>query len=78
MNITLNAWASKNFDPPPKQHILRSWIKSSSIQPEPIKVGNTWYVDSEAEYIKPSVSVSGLSDAAKRVLQCHQNQERSA
>lgn len=50
MKITLDTWAARHFDPPPTLPTLRAWARSGHIQPAPVKVGRTWYVDSDATY----------------------------
>ncbi|MBI5330104.1 MAG: excisionase [Betaproteobacteria bacterium] len=71
MKITLEAWASRHFDPPPKISTLRAWAGSGLIVPAPIKVGRLWMVEDEAEYSPTSrqrVHTQGLSDRALSIL----------
>ncbi len=50
MKITLEAWAKKEFSPPPDIATLRRWARDGAIHPAPVKVGRTWYVERDAEY----------------------------
>lgn len=71
MKITLEAWASRKFDPPPKIGTLRAWAGNGLITPAPIKVGRLWMVEEEAEYSPLSrqlVHTEGLSDRALTIL----------
>lgn len=70
MKITLQAWATRQFDPPPKIATLRSWASSGQIVPPPIKVGRTWMVDEEAEYrlLIRMEPVTEMSAKAARIL----------
>jgi hypothetical protein len=49
--ITLPAWGSRHFDPPPAARTLERWARFGRIHPQPIKVGNKWRVDPEAKYV---------------------------
>lgn len=71
MKITLDTWAARNFDPPPTLPTLRTWARSGHIQPAPVKVGRTWYVDADAAYTAGAhgnVDASGLSERAAGIL----------
>jgi hypothetical protein len=59
MKITLEAWAARHFDPPPALPTLRAWARSGHIQPAPVKVGRTWYVDSDATYTPAPAAPAG-------------------
>lgn len=50
MNIQLQDWASRHFDPPPGIRTVRNWVRAGLIRPAPIKVGRSWYVDEDARY----------------------------
>ena len=50
MKLTLNSWAKKQFETPPKITTLRKWAKSGLIQPRAIKIGRDWMVDQNAKY----------------------------
>lgn len=52
--ITLEEWARRKFDPPPCAETRRRWVRSCRIYPLPEKVGRTYYVNADAEYIDPS------------------------
>jgi hypothetical protein len=70
LKLTLEAWASAQFDPPPKIGTLRAWAKSGRIVPEPVKVGRTWMVDAWAQYCptQAAVNTEGLSSRAAAIL----------
>lgn len=72
MKITLDTWAARHFDPPPTLPTLRTWARSGHIQPAPIKVGRTWYVDSDATYTPapaaPADEVVAMSDRAASIF----------
>ena len=50
MKLTLETWAKRNYEMPPKLPTLRRWAKQGLILPLPVKVGRTWMVDSSAQY----------------------------
>lgn len=73
--ITLEAWASANFSPPPTLPTLRAWARQQRIQPAPVKVGRTWYVEPCAQYdaagrvsVQALVVCDGLSERAAAIL----------
>lgn len=72
MKITLDTWAARHFDPPPTLPTLRTWARSGHIQPAPVKVGRTWYVDSDATYTPapaaPAGNVVAMSDRAASIF----------
>lgn len=49
--ITLEAWAEAQFDPPPSRYTLRKWARNCRIFPVPQKVGREYRVDPHARYI---------------------------
>jgi len=49
--ITLQAWAAKNFDPPPSLYTLRKWARDCWIWPLPEKVGRDWRVEEDAKFV---------------------------
>lgn len=70
-HITLTAWAERNFAPAPKLPTLRAWAAGGMISPAPIKVGRTWMVRQDAEYVAQPFrgdDLSSLSDRAKSIL----------
>lgn len=80
-SITLQAWAANHFDPPPQIGTLRGWVRNDKIHPRPIKVGRTYMVLPDAQYISSaktdnvvdrglssSVSSGALSERAARIL----------
>lgn len=52
--ITLKAWASRLFDPPPTAETLQRWARDCWIYPVPQKVGRAHYVEEEARFIGPN------------------------
>lgn len=38
------------FSPPPDIATLRRWARDNQIDPAPLKVGRTWYVERDAQY----------------------------
>jgi len=71
MKITLEAWAHRQFYPPPKIGTLRAWASSGQIVPAPVKVGRLWMVDEHAEYCplpRQRVQIEGLSDRVLSIL----------
>ena len=78
MKILITDWAARQFNPPPSKTTLYTWAKSGQIVPAPIKVGNRWYVDEQAEYVPYSTGAVGLSERARRILQCQPESALSA
>lgn len=73
MNITLQQWATRTFDPAPGMATLRSWARQNRIQRQPVKVGRTWYVDEHAQYcpagpVQAGCGVAGMSERAAVVF----------
>lgn len=71
--ITLDAWAAANFVPTPTRPTLRAWARLGHIQPAPVKVGRTWYVEENATYqvrqTAPSeMQMGGMSERAVGIL----------
>lgn len=50
MKLRLDAWLSKQFDPPPAIRTARLWIKAGKIYPPPVKVGRAYYVEQNAVF----------------------------
>ncbi|HZW12198.1 MAG TPA: excisionase [Noviherbaspirillum sp.] len=49
--IPLQEWAELTFGPfAPAYPTLRRWAKTGLIVPSPVKIGNTWFVESHAVY----------------------------
>ncbi|WP_088505081.1 excisionase [Burkholderia ubonensis] len=52
--IPLNVWADQTFgEYAPHRHTLRNWVQAGKIHPVPIKVGRSYFVSPDAEYIDP-------------------------
>lgn len=66
MKITLHAWATKRYDPPPSAWVLRKWVRAGEIIPAPEKVGRDYYVDENALRIVAG-SAGGLVARLKAV-----------
>ncbi|MNF92021.1 Excisionase-like protein [compost metagenome] len=49
--ITLKAWASANFDPPPSLNTVRRWVRVGLIMPLPVKHGRQYYIEPTASYV---------------------------
>lgn len=49
--IKLTAWAARKWDPPPCKRTLINWTRDARIEPQPERVGHTYYVDPNAKYI---------------------------
>ena len=62
--ITLKAWATAWYDPPPSIKTLRRWVREYRIFPRAQKVGRTYYVDPDARYIDPRTRLSYVIGAA--------------
>lgn len=73
--ITLEAWAERTFDPPPKSGTLRAWAGSGQLQPPASIIGRRWMVREDAEYhpltLPVPVTPEPLSTRAKAILQQH-------
>lgn len=68
MLITLEIWAARHFDPPPKIGTLRAWAGSGLIYPAPLKIGRRWMVDEQAVYRPAQLKVNDCSDRVSRIL----------
>lgn len=73
MKITLEAWALRTFTPAPTLPTLRTWARQKRIQPEPVKVGRTWYVDEHAQYsthqaAPAAAPIGGMSERAAGIF----------
>ena len=51
MKIPLVAWAQARYNPPPPMFTLRRWARDGEIQPQPEKVGKSYYVHEDAERV---------------------------
>lgn len=52
--ITLMAWAAAAFDPAPSLWTLRKMVREGRIDPLPLKVGKSYYVQEDARPVDPS------------------------
>lgn len=50
MKLRLDAWLTKQFDPPPAIRTARLWIRDGKIYPAPVKVGRSYYVEENAVF----------------------------
>ncbi|CAB3782179.1 excisionase [Paraburkholderia fynbosensis] len=54
--IPLNVWAEEMFGGyAPPVRTLRSWIRAGKIYPMPVKIGRSYFVKPDAEYVDPLV-----------------------
>ncbi len=60
MNITLEAWAKKHFDPVPSLWTLRRMARERRIYPRPVKVGKFYMVQEDARPVDPTVPLTLL------------------
>lgn len=67
MKITLEAWATRNFDPAPKIATLRGWAQTGRISPSPVNVGRAYMVDEDAVYCAPGC-VEALTGRVAEIL----------
>jgi predicted site-specific integrase-resolvase len=49
--ITLHEWAETMFSKVPHANTLRRWVHDGHIQPQPKKVGKSWQVKRDAQYV---------------------------
>ncbi len=49
--ITLPEWAALTYSKVPHQNTLLKWVHEGRIQPRPQKVGRSWWVRPNAEYV---------------------------
>jgi hypothetical protein len=52
--VLLEQWGREHFDPPPSIWTLRAMARAGKIDPPPVKVGKSYYVDSNAAVVEPS------------------------
>lgn len=53
--VSLVTWGASKFDPPPSAATLRRWRAEGLIHPAPRKVGRSWMVREDAEYLDGEV-----------------------
>ncbi|MDN7592369.1 excisionase [Burkholderia seminalis] len=52
--IPISVWAEQTFgEYAPHRNTLRSWVRNGKIRPVPVKVGRSYFVKPDAEYIDP-------------------------
>lgn len=51
--ITLQAWAERNYDPPPSRRTLRTMVREGRISPAPELVGREYRVSEDAVVLPP-------------------------
>lgn len=50
--ITLQVWAAQLLgEHQPNRDTLRRWCRETKIHPAPKKIGRTWYVSRDAQYV---------------------------
>jgi hypothetical protein len=52
--VMLEQWGREHFDPAPSLWTLRQMVRAGKISPHPVKVGKSYYVQSDAEVIDPA------------------------
>jgi predicted site-specific integrase-resolvase len=50
--VTLQEWAAMMFSKIPHDNTLRRWVHYGHIQPQPKKVGKSWQVKRDAQYVE--------------------------
>ncbi|WP_042320198.1 excisionase [Paraburkholderia caledonica] len=65
MQIRLDEWLKREFDPPPAIRTARLWVNAGKIYPAPVKVGLSYHVDQNAVFNDGTARLS----LAQRVLQ---------
>jgi hypothetical protein len=54
--IPIAVWAEETFgEYAPPVRTIRSWIRAGKIYPSPVKIGRSYYVKPDAEYVDPLV-----------------------
>lgn len=56
--IPLQIWAARKWDPPPCKRTLYNWVRNASIEPPPERVGKTFYVAPDAQYVDKDGNVT--------------------
>lgn len=56
--ITLPTWASRKFEEPPCRRTLERWARNGNIHPAPVKVGRSWLVLPDANYVDRNGNVA--------------------
>ena len=67
MLLSLTTWAARSFETPPTLATLRAWAASGRISGA-VKVGRSWMVPADAEYICDPIAVDGVSDRVADIL----------
>lgn len=49
--VRLNEWAVSQFSRVPHYNTLIRWVHDGKIQPQPKKIGRSWWVKPEAEHV---------------------------
>ncbi len=52
--VTLAAWGSTAFSPPLSLWTVRKMAKEGRIDPQPVKIGRTYYVQEDARPMDPN------------------------
>jgi hypothetical protein len=52
--IRLEEWGRARFNPPPSLWTLRAMARAGKIEPRPVKVGKSYYVEPDAQVVDPS------------------------
>jgi predicted site-specific integrase-resolvase len=49
--VTLREWAAMMFSKIPHENTLLRWVHDGRIQPQPKKIGKSWQVKRDAQYV---------------------------
>lgn len=55
--ITLEAWAAREFDPPPSDRTLRRWVAEGKIIPKPLLIGRTYWCEPGTKHIAEAEAI---------------------
>jgi len=58
--VTLDEWAADQFRTPPTLNTLRKWAREGKISPAPVKHGQRYYVEAEAQYSEPDTQIARI------------------
>ena len=67
MEVTLQTWARSKFEKQFSIRTLRAWATAGKIKPFPRKIGNTWLVDEDAQYVEETIEYKNTKTAKQRL-----------
>lgn len=50
--ITLSQWLADTFEQPPTMDTARKWCRDGRIRPRPVKIGRSYFLQPDAEYVQ--------------------------